>query len=202
MEDQVQKGEEVDNFNVVLMTIYSVENAGIRYISAALEREGFKTDIIFLRDWVHNQLSMPTDAEIDLALDIIEEKDPNLIGLGFMSSLYPIASEVTRRIKARFPNKQIIWGGIHPTSDPENCIKEVDYLCIGEGELAAVDLCKALACGDDTSTIPNIWANVAGTIHQNGPRPLMQNMDWLPYPDVRDENKYYIENGTYTIEEP
>ena len=25
---------------------------------------------------------------------------------------------------------------------------------------------------------------------------------WLPYPDVRDENKHYIENGTYTIEEP
>ena len=28
-------------FTVVLMTIYSVENAGIRYVSAALQRAGF-----------------------------------------------------------------------------------------------------------------------------------------------------------------
>ena len=93
-------------------------------------------------------------------------------------------------------------GGIHPTSDPQGCIDEVDYLCVGEGELAAVDLCKALAAGEETTNIPNIWANVDGVVHENSPRPLMQNLDWLPYPDVRDENKYYIENGTYTIEEP
>jgi len=202
MEDQVERRVSGDNFNVVLLTVYSVENAGIRYISAALQREGFDTDIIFLRDWVHNMLAMPSDSEIDLALDIIAEKNPDLIGLGFMSSLYPIASEVTRRIKAKFPNIPIVWGGIHATSDPENCIKEVDFLCVGEGELAAVDLCKAMNCGDDTTKIPNIWANVNGEIFDNGPRPLMQNMDWLPYPDVRDENKYYIENGSYTIEEP
>ena len=33
-------------FRVVLLTIYSVENAGIRYISAALQREGVEVDII------------------------------------------------------------------------------------------------------------------------------------------------------------
>ena len=206
MEDQalpvLQRGPNGKVFRVVLLTIYSVENAGIRYISAALEREGFPTDIIFLRDWVHNSLTMPTDEEINIALDIIAEKEPQLIGLGFMSSLYPIASEVTRRIRQRFPNIALVWGGIHPTSDPQGCIDEVDYLCVGEGELAAVDLCTALAAGEDNTNIPNIWANADGVVHENSPRPLMQNLDWLPYPDVRDENKYYIENGTYTIEEP
>ena len=190
------------DFSVVLMTIYSVENAGIRYISSALQRDGFETSIVFLRDWVHNRLTMPSDDEIELALNIMASKNPKLIGLGFMSSLYPIASEVTRRIKERFPDIPIIWGGIHPTSDPENCIKEVDYLCIGEGELAAVDLCNALYEGKETTNIPNIWARNGEEIFQNGPRPLLQDLDWLPYPDIEDENKYYIENGSYTIEEP
>lgn len=190
------------DFHVVLMTIYSVENAGIRYVSAALQREGFDTSIVFLRDWVHNQLTMPTQEEIDLALDIIESKKPKLIGLGFMSSLYPIATEVTRQIKERFPDIPIVWGGIHPTSVPEECIKEVDYVCVGEGELAAIDLCKALKNDKDTTVIPNIWANKNGQIHKNDPRKLMQDLDWLPYPDVRDDNKYYIEKGTYKIEEP
>lgn len=209
METSFQTGQpahapagEKRKFTVVLMTIYSVENAGIRYISAALERAGFQTWIIFLRDWRHNRLEMPTEAEIQLALDIIKDKEPDLIGLGFMSSLFPMASVLTQRLKREFPATPVLWGGIHPTSAPEDCIDQVDYLCVGEGELAAIDLCAALEKGEDTTTIPNIWANLEGTIFRNSPRPLIQDLDWLPYPDVRDENKFYIEAGRVSIEEP
>ena len=178
-EEIAPTGAEQKDFKMVLMTIYSVENAGIRYISAALQREGISTDIIFLRDWVHNRLAMPSDDEVDMALDIMESKRPDIIGLGFMSSLYPIASEVTRRIKERFPDIPIIWGGIHPTSAPEECILEVDYLCVGEGELAIIDLCNALIEGEDDTSIPNIWARKEDTIHRNKARPLIQDLDWL-----------------------
>ena len=65
-------------FTIVLLTIYSVENAGIRYVSAALQRAGFETHIIFLRDWVHNRLEMPSDQDIRMALDIIREKEADL----------------------------------------------------------------------------------------------------------------------------
>lgn len=189
-------------FTVVLMTIYSVENAGIRYISAALQRAGIATHIIFLRDWRHNRLEMPSEKEIQLAMDIIREKEPDLIGLGFMSSLAPMAMEVSRRLKREFPGTPLVWGGIHPTSVPAECIELTDYVCVGEGEVAAIDLCNALANGEDTTKIPNIWANQNGQVHQNPPRPLIQNLDWLPYPDVADDNKYYIEGDKVRIEEP
>lgn len=189
-------------FTVVLMTIYSVENAGIRYVSAALKRAGFETHIVFLRDWRHNSLEMPSDAEIDMAMDIIEEKGADLVGLGFMSSLLPMALEVTKRIKARFPNTPMVWGGIHPTSCPEECAPYADYICVGEGEIAAIDLATALRDGGDPTNIPNIYANVGGKIHVNKPRPLIKDLDWLPFPDVEDDNKYYIEAGKLTIEEP
>lgn len=189
-------------FTVVLATIYSVENAGIRYVSAALQRAGFQTHIIFLRDWQHNMLDMPTEAEFELALGVIEKVGADLVGLGFMSSLFPMAREFNRRVKARFPGLPIAWGGIHPTSCPEECIPLTDFVCVGEGEMAAIDLCTALRDGGDLTRIPNIYANVGGTIHVNKPRPLVQDMDWLPYPDVRDDNKYYIEDGRMTVEEP
>lgn len=189
-------------FSVVLLTIYSVENAGIRYVSAALDREGFDTSIIFLRDWRHNMLEMPTENEIQLALGVIREKKADLIGLGFMSSLLPMAKEVTARIKAAFPQTPIVWGGIHPTSCPEECIPSVDYVVVGEGEVAAIDLATALRDGTDDTTIPNVYANKAGKIYVNKPRPLIKDMDWLPYPDTRDENKYYIEADKMSIEEP
>ncbi len=189
-------------FTVVLMTIYSVENAGIRYVSAALAREGIDTHIVFLRDWRHNMLEMPTETEIQMALGVIRDKQADLIGLGFMSSLFPMAKEVTRRIKDAFPRTPIVWGGIHPTSCPEECIQHVDYVCVGEGEEAAIDLATRLRDGGDDTDIPNIYANKNGKIHVNKPRPLIKDMDWLPYPDTRDENKYYIEADKMTIEEP
>ena len=189
-------------FTIVLMTIYSVENAGIRYLSAALQRAGFATHIVFLRDWRHNLLEMPTEKEIELALSVIAAKKPDLIGLGFMSSLFPMAKAITKRIQTRFPKTPIVWGGIHPTSVPEECIPFVDYVCVGEGEVAILDLCDALFEGAPTTAIPNMWAHVGGEIFQNKPRPLIKDLDWLPYPDVADENKSYIEDGKLTVEEP
>lgn len=189
-------------FTVVLMTIYSVENAGIRYVSAALRRAGFDTHIVFLRDWVHNRLEMPSEEDFRLALGVIREKKADLVGLGFMSSLLPMALEATARIRKEFPGLPIVWGGIHPTSVPEECIEHTDYLCVGEGEQAAIDLCTALARGLDTTNIPNIWANRDGQVHRNKPRPLIQDLDWLPYPDTDDFNKFYVERGKMTIEEP
>lgn len=189
-------------FHVVLVTIYSVENAGIRYVSAALKRAGFETTIVFLRDWRHNQLDMPSDREFRMVLDIIRQKGADMVGVGFMSSLLPMARELSRRIKQGFPDTPLVWGGIHPTSVPDECIGEVDFLCVGEGELAAIDLATALRDGLPTHDIPNIWANVEGTIYHNKPRPLMQDLDWLPYPDVVDDNKYYIEGDKVRIEEP
>jgi len=184
------------------MTIYSVENAGIRYVSAALKRAGFETTIIFLKDWVNNRLTMPTESEFAQAMQIIRESGADLIGVGFMSSLYPMALEATKRLKAAFPDTPILWGGIHPTSVPEDCIADVDYLCVGEGEMAAVDLCRAMATGGDTTNIPNIWANTPQGVFRNEPRPLIQDLDWLPYPDVADENKFYIEGETIQNMEP
>jgi len=189
-------------FHIALLTIYSVENAGIRYVSAALQRAGFQTTIIFLKDWVHNRLTMPSEEEFKAALDLIEQRGIGAVGIGLMSSLYPMALELTKRVKSRFPHIPVVWGGIHPTSAPEDCIQDVDYLCIGEGEAAAIDLFTALRDGQDTTQIPNIWTNRNGEVFRNKPRPLIQDLDWLPYPDTADSNKFYIEGRKVLNEEP
>ena len=189
-------------FSIVLLTIYSVENAGLRYISAALQRAGYQVHFVFLRDWVNNRLTMPSEKEFQIALNVIREKHADLIGMGLMSSLLPMVKELTGRVQRAFPDTPVIWGGIHPTSVPEECIGDLDYVCVGEGEAAIIDLCGAMAAGRDTTNIPNIWANKDGEIFRNPPRPLIQNMDWLPYPDTEDGNKYYVEKDKFTIEEP
>jgi radical SAM superfamily enzyme YgiQ (UPF0313 family) len=57
-------------------------------------------------------------------------------------------------------------------------------LCQGEGDLAVPELVEALATGADYRNIPNIWVkDEDGTIHRNAPRPLITDLDSLPYPD-------------------
>ncbi len=189
-------------FHVALLALYSVENAGLRYLSAALRRAGFQTTLIFLRDWVNNRLEMPSEEDLQLALEILGQKKVDLIGLGFISSLHGMARELTLRIRSEFPKTPVVWGGIHVTSAPEDCLHQADYLCLGEGEAALIDLCARLHEGLPTTDIPNIWACRDGEVHRNPVRPLIPDLDVLPWPDTDDFNKHYIENGRVRVEEP
>ena len=94
---------EPGRFPVVLIAIYSVESAGLRYLSATLKRAGFPTTCVFLRDWRNNCLEMPSEQEFALALDIVRRQAPGLVGISFTSSLHPMAKELTRRLKTAFP---------------------------------------------------------------------------------------------------
>ena len=193
---------EPKQFNIILIAIYSVENSGLRYLSSALRRAGFQVNLIFLRDWVNNKLEMPSAQELELVFKIIAEKKADLIGLGFISSLLPMVKELTQALKKHFPTLPICWGGIHVTAVPEGALEYADYLCLGEGEAPLIDLCDALYNRRFTGDIPNIWAKLDDKIYKNEMRPLIANLDELPYPDVDDFNKFYIENKKVYNEEP
>ena len=109
------------DFHVVLMTIYSVENAGIRHILCLVR---WLSNRCHFTRRVHNSLSMPTDEEIDIALNIIQKPDLT----AWVSSLYPIASEVTTHIKA-FPNIPIIWGEYIPHQIPKDASMKL-IICV------------------------------------------------------------------------
>jgi radical SAM superfamily enzyme YgiQ (UPF0313 family) len=61
--------------------------------------------------------------------------------------------------------------------------KGIDYVCVGEGEEALVDLCTILKEGRDPTGIANIWTRHNGKTYRNNPRPLISNLDSLPFPD-------------------
>lgn len=190
-------------FTVVLITIYSVENAGLRYLSATLKRAGYQCYCVFLRDWRHNLLEMPSEKEFGMVMDLVAEKKPDLIGIGFMSSLYQMSRELTRRLKYCFPETPVLWGGIHVTSVPEECIQdECDMLCVGEGEEAMLELVERMAGGQDYCDVRNIWVKHDGQVYRNPLRPLLADLDWLPYPDIEADTKFYIDDDRCRNEEP
>jgi len=78
-----------------------------------------------------------------------------------------------------------ICGGTHPTIEPERVIScdTIDFVCVGEGEEALGELCSRLEQRKSVTNIANIWAKEGGIIHKNPIRPLISNLDELPFQD-------------------
>ena len=59
----------------------------------------------------------------------------------------------------------------------------VDAVCLGEGELALAEFVEALDDGKLPTDVANFWVKDNGTIHRNPVRPLVEDLDTIPFPD-------------------
>jgi len=87
-----------------------------------------------------------------------------------------------------------VMGGKHVTYDHENVIHEpfVDAVCIGDGEKALLEFCKAVANGGDYRTIGNLWVKCDGKVIKNSLVSFL-DLDDLPFPDwtLYDDDLFY-----------
>jgi radical SAM superfamily enzyme YgiQ (UPF0313 family) len=84
-----------------------------------------------------------------------------------------------------------VFGGPHATFFPDFIQEDgVDVLCRGEGEGAILELANSLDSDVDISSIPNMWVKSGRTIHKNPVRPLISNLDTLPFVSRDLVNKY------------
>jgi radical SAM superfamily enzyme YgiQ (UPF0313 family) len=88
---------------------------------------------------------------------------------------------------------KVICGGIHPTIDPEETIneKDVDFICIGEGEKSVVDLVFKIKKNEDYTSIKGIWVKKNGKIYRNLLGELEENLDTIPFPDREALSDHY-----------
>ena len=166
------------------------ENLGIEALSAALKKAGHIVRLIL--DPIMFSESGSVSSEylgkiFSFRKQMLSEVwgfNPDLICFSVISDNYRWASSFASEIKAK-KNIPIVFGGIHPTSVPELVIKEefVDYVCIGEGDQAIVELADNLSCADSTLEIRNIWAKSGTEIIRNPVRPLIEDLDKLPFCD-------------------
>ena len=146
---------------------------GIASISAILKQKQHETSL-----WVRDALKPP---EIT---DKIEKFQPGLVGFSYTSDQSVLAEKMINFIYDRF-HLPIIAGGPHPTVCPEETIgiRGVKFLCVGEGEYPMLELVKALEKNEDYRHIQNLWIDQGNEIIKNEVRPLIQNLESLPFPD-------------------
>jgi radical SAM superfamily enzyme YgiQ (UPF0313 family) len=81
----------------------------------------------------------------------------DVIGFSLMTAASKYVEELTALIRARNPKCFIIWGGAHPTLNPNESIKHADAICVGEGEKPMREFAKGLAAGEIRRDIGNMW---------------------------------------------
>lgn len=161
---------------------------GIRTISSVLKKAGYEVKIIFL-SYSEDYKRLYTEGVLSQVFNLCRDSD--LIGINSFASTAPRAIQVINRLKPL--NKPIIWGGIHATISPEECIKYCDIVCVGEGEGAVLDLAKAIKNKKNYSKIKNLWIKKQNKIIKNPVRNLIDNLDSLPPIDYDIQDHYILD---------
>lgn len=183
------------------MFVYSAfENIGIEYLSAVLRRRGFETRIafdprIFSDQFIKIKYLDRVFNYENLLLYKIKDYNPSLIVFSVVSADYSWSLSLARKIK-NFTSMHITFGGIHPSSAPEEVISHdcVDSVILGEGELALLELAESIKNNQSDKSIENIWFKEKGRIIKNSIRPYIEDLDSLPFPD---KELYYREIPGY-----
>ncbi|MFC1901640.1 B12-binding domain-containing radical SAM protein [Chloroflexota bacterium] len=159
---------------------------GILYLSAMVKPHGHQTEIFSLTPftWYGHGQRYPSPEIKTGFLERLKGFHPDLVAFSVISTGLDMSLELAHLVKEQ-GDIPVIFGGSHPTVDPEETIEQetVDMICIGEGEYAFLELVTKLESGEDIHTIPNIWVKNKGQIYKNGVRPLIADLDSLPYPD-------------------
>jgi len=170
-----------------------ISSFGVRALSSYLRSKGHQTKIVFLPGsigllkeggtFVYTYSNETLDQITDLC------RDSDLIGVSFMSNYYDRAITVTQSIKKSL-KVPVIWGGIHPSCKPEECLEYADMVCVGEGEDALLELFERMSGGGDVHGVQGVWSRKGAEIIRNGHRPLIRDLDVLPHFDFSNEGHY------------
>ncbi|MDA8140092.1 MAG: radical SAM protein [Desulfobacteraceae bacterium] len=152
----------------ILFCIYQLDYAdhiALAYLSAIAKQKGHATFLCCMQD-----------RELSAA---IAEYQPDIVA--YSANVYGFEQMVAAHKKAKANHRFIsIMGGPHPTYVPETFAQaEVDAYCVGEGELAFGDFLDCIEKGQPFDGVPNlITAKGANPV-----RPLIRDLDTLPFPD-------------------
>lgn len=112
----------------------------------------------------------------------ISDFEPDLVGFSLVSLGYKHSYDLIAKVKALFPNIQIICGGPHVSILKKQVLKDckvVDYGAVYEGERTLIELCKGAE--QDTSIKGLIFRNNSELTY-SGDRDWILDVDSIPFP--------------------
>ncbi len=126
-------------------------NHGLAAISGVLKAAGHDTKLLHVCEKL-----WPIPSMEDIR-QLVEEYQPGLIGFSAMSQQYNWCVDVAQNLEQHFDIPTVI-GGVHCTMVPEEVTRDgfFDFVCVGEGELALLELVRRLECDRDPRDVENM----------------------------------------------
>src|SRR5208283_2289557 len=167
---------------------------GTLYVAAVLLRAGH--EVCFL-----NGAFLTHDA-ICARLRTFE---PALIGIYSTTFGWDRAKKAAKDFRAMFGGRVFICaGGPYPIAVQEKCLSDaatsIDAIITGEGEYTTLELVGRLETGKGLEGVEGIVYYDSGRIIKNPPRPLITDLDGLPFPArelLGDARRYIPPPATY-----
>ncbi|MFC1735683.1 B12-binding domain-containing radical SAM protein [Candidatus Hydrogenedentota bacterium] len=146
------------------------------YTAALLKREGFEVDAI------------------DCAVDAINEEEflhrlgesaPDLIVFEIATPSFEQDCRTLKGVREQ-TNAPVVLIGAHPTIFPsETMVKmtEADFIAHGEYEMTILDLTRTLKENGELAKVAGLTWRRGDDVVTNAPRPVIEDLDSLPWPD-------------------
>lgn len=166
---------------------WAVASIGPGFLAAVLRQSGHEA--VLVRATLDQ-----TPAEVAAA---VVAAAPDLLGVSLTTRQWLRGRELVAAVRAVL-EVPVIAGGLHPTFSPEEVLGTpgFDYVCLGEGEEALLDLATALEATAPTNRIANVWKR--GSPMKPSLRAPFEPMDRLPFMarDILDETRGVVHMTT------
>jgi len=119
-------------------------------------------------------------------IDWVKKEDPEILGFSTCSSSGRKAALIAEKVKSENPNTVTVFGNFYATFNAERILKKypfVDAIIRGEGEHTSLELAKCLEKNGDLKKVLGINFRDNGKIISTPDRPLIKDVDSLPFPD-------------------
>jgi len=150
---------------------------GISYLHSYIESRGYEIRSLFLN-------SFSWDLCFEDVKKALQEFKPDIVGFQILTQNSISTYKLIEYVHENYPETQIVAGGVHASIMYEQLITKFPYLTIviGEGEITFEEYIKALNEKRDLAEVEGLAFYRNGQIIKNKMRPLIKDLDILPFP--------------------
>lgn len=177
---------------VIVNLSYDLRTIGALNVSTFLRDNGYKNSFIYF--FIRPGSKKASKEASDNLISFLRSINPDIIAFSLTTFYFHTVKNLTVHIKNLLPCALIIWGGIHPTVAPEECLNFCDIVCLGEGEEPFLELVQKIEHNIDFCKTKNLWIKRNQVIYKNDIRHLCENLDSRPFPYIDWNNTYVLDN--------
>lgn len=156
------------------MLVY--KHLGVGYIAAGLQEKGHAVTYLDCA---------ALGIDIEQALDFVKQESPDLVGLSCFVHGRFMVYELTKRIKALFPELPVVVGGPQVTLFAERVFEECPEISLalcGEADFSFAELATLLEQGQSIDAVPGIVRrDEDGNLIKGPPPEIVQDLDTIPF---------------------